>query len=83
VVVDRVLAQAQMQTITQQGFEVLIPPDGTLREGNRPGWENGLYATMRRLLPSADKRSTGSGRSRRAALMVGRGGCCRPGWRRP
>ncbi len=29
---------------------MLIPPDGTLREGNRPGRENGLYATMRRLL---------------------------------
>jgi len=40
----------QMQNITGRGVEVLIPPDGTMREGNRPGWENGLYAQMRERL---------------------------------
>ena len=31
----------QMQAIVEQRIEVLIPPDGTLCEDNRPGWENG------------------------------------------
>jgi hypothetical protein len=43
---------AQMQAITEQGIEVLIPPDGNMREGKRPGWENGLYERMRRKLTS-------------------------------
>jgi transposase len=41
---------AQMQAIAERGIEVLIPPDGTMREGNRPGWEHGLYEKMRRKL---------------------------------
>jgi transposase len=41
---------AQMQTITDRGIEVLAPPDGNLRQGKRPGWENGLYELMRRKL---------------------------------
>ncbi|MBV9338326.1 MAG: transposase [Solirubrobacterales bacterium] len=40
----------QMLNITGRGVDVLIPPDGTMREGNRPGWENGLYAQMRERL---------------------------------
>ena len=40
----------QMQAITDRGFEVLIPPDGAMREGKRPGWENGLYEQMREKL---------------------------------
>jgi hypothetical protein len=57
---DALLADAgywhttQMQTITEQGIEVLIPPDGTMRDGPRPGWEDGLYATMRERLASED-----------------------------
>jgi hypothetical protein len=43
---------AQIQTITEGGIEVLIPPDGNMREGKRPGWENGLYERMRRKLTS-------------------------------
>ncbi len=43
---------AQIQTITDRGIEVLIPPDGTMREGKRPGWEHGLYELMRRKLSS-------------------------------
>ena len=42
----------QMRTITDRGIEVLIPPDGTMRDGTRPGWENGLYAEMRERLSS-------------------------------
>ena len=41
---------AQMQAITERGIEVLVPPDGNMREGKRPGWENGLYEQMRRKL---------------------------------
>jgi transposase len=41
---------AQMQSITERGIEVLVPPDGAMREGKRPGWENGLYELMRRKL---------------------------------
>jgi hypothetical protein len=41
---------AQMQTISERGIEVLIPPDGTMREGKRPGWESGFDDLMRRKL---------------------------------
>jgi transposase len=37
----------QMQTISQQGIEVLVPPDGNMREGKRRGWEAGVYQAMR------------------------------------
>jgi hypothetical protein len=40
----------QIQSITERGIEVLIPPDGTMREGKRPGWEHGFYEKMRRKL---------------------------------
>jgi hypothetical protein len=40
----------QIQSITGRGIEVLIPPDGTMREGKRPGWEHGFYEKMRRKL---------------------------------
>ena len=40
----------QIQSITDRGIEVLIPPDGTMREGKRPGWEHGFYEKMRRKL---------------------------------
>ncbi len=42
----------QIQAITERGIEVLIPPDGNIRAGKRPGWENGLYEIMRRKLSS-------------------------------
>jgi len=41
---------AQIEAITGRGIEVLIPPDGTMRDGHRPGWENGLYEQMRQKL---------------------------------
>jgi hypothetical protein len=40
----------QIEAITERGIEVLIPPDGTMRDGPRPGWENGLYEQMRQKL---------------------------------
>jgi transposase len=40
----------QIQSITDRGIEVLIPPDGTMRQGKRPGWEHGFYEFMRRKL---------------------------------
>jgi hypothetical protein len=29
---------------------VLIPPDGAMRDGARPGWDSGIYERMRRRL---------------------------------
>ncbi len=46
----------QMQAISEQGIEVLVPPDGNLREGKRRGWEDGVYEQMR------EKLSTDRGR---------------------
>jgi Transposase DDE domain len=46
----------QMQAITDTGVEVLAPPDGSMREGKRRGWEDGVYQAMR------DKLSTDRGR---------------------
>jgi transposase len=55
---------AQMQAITERGIEVLIPPDGNMREGKRRGWERGLYELMR------DKLSTDRGRNLYAQRKV-------------
>jgi transposase len=46
----------QMQSISDRGIEVLVPPDGNMREGKRRGWEEGVYQAMR------DKLSTDRGR---------------------
>jgi transposase len=40
----------QMERIVAGGTQVLIPPDSGRRKGNRPGWDGGLYAFMRRVL---------------------------------
>jgi hypothetical protein len=42
--------QAQMDAIIGRGMQVLIPPDAGKRKGERPGWNGGLYAFMRRVL---------------------------------
>jgi hypothetical protein len=42
----------QMENLVSDGIQVLIPPDGGLREGTRPGWEGGMYDHMRRVLAS-------------------------------
>jgi transposase len=46
----------QIQAITDRGIDVLIPPDGTMREGKRPGWEHGFYELMRRKLSTENGR---------------------------
>ena len=46
----------QIQAISERGIDVLIPPDGAMREGKRPGWEHGFYERMR------EKLSTENGR---------------------
>jgi hypothetical protein len=46
----------QMEAIRELGIEVLVPPDGNMREGKRRGWEDGVYQQMR------DKLSTDRGR---------------------
>jgi transposase len=42
----------QMENIVSDGIQVLVPPDAGLREGTRPGWDEGPYAFMRRVLTS-------------------------------
>ncbi len=42
--------QVQMEAIVNRGIEVLIPPDAGKRKGERPGWQGGAYAFMRRVL---------------------------------
>ena len=42
--------QKQMESVVGRGTQVLIPPDSTKREGARPGWKDGYYAFMRRVL---------------------------------
>jgi Transposase DDE domain len=44
--------QAQMQDITARGIQVLVPPDASKRRDTRPGWNEGMYAFMRRVLSS-------------------------------
>jgi hypothetical protein len=39
-----------MQRLMGDGLQVLIPPDASKRKGERPGWQGGLYAFMRRVL---------------------------------
>ena len=38
--------------VAEHGCQVLIPPDGGKRQGERPGWTGGRYAFMRRVLAS-------------------------------
>ena len=40
----------QIQAIEERGIEILVPPDGTMRDGIRPGWEHGFFDVMRRKL---------------------------------
>ncbi len=47
----------QIQAIADRGIEVLVPPDGAMRDGHRPGREGGLYEQMR------DKLKTARGRA--------------------
>ena len=42
--------QPQMERLMSDGVAVLVPPDASKRKGERPGWQGGLYAFMRRVL---------------------------------
>jgi len=42
--------QKQMESIVSQGIQILVRPDGDQRKGTRPGWNDGYYAFMRRVL---------------------------------
>jgi hypothetical protein len=42
--------QIQMEGLMSDGVQVLVPPDANTRKGERPGWQGGLYAFMRRVL---------------------------------
>jgi transposase len=55
---------AQMQAIEAQGIEVLAPPDGNMREGQRPGWDSAVFQQMR------DKLTTDHGRELYAQRKV-------------
>ena len=39
-----------METVAGRGIQVLIPPDASKRKGARPGWDDGPYKFMRRVL---------------------------------
>jgi hypothetical protein len=44
--------QRQMETVVERGIQVIIPPDSNTRQGEGPGWNDGLYAFMRRVIKS-------------------------------
>lgn len=44
--------QVQMQSVAARGIQVLVPPDASKRTDTRPGWNEGMYAFMRRVLAS-------------------------------
>jgi hypothetical protein len=44
--------QEQIEKITGRGIRVIIPPDANTRDGERPGWNGGLYAFMRNVIKS-------------------------------
>ena len=46
--------QRQIEAVVSDGMQVLVPPDGGLRKGARPGWTGGLYDFMRRVLATPD-----------------------------
>jgi transposase len=44
--------QRQMEKVIDRGMQVIIPPDSNTRKDERPGWNDGLYAFMRRVIRS-------------------------------
>ena len=42
----------QMEEIVSRGTVVIIPPDAKNRDGERPGWNKGMYAFMRAVIAS-------------------------------
>jgi transposase len=49
--------QRQIEAVVSDGMRVLVPPDGGLRKGARPGWTGGFYDFMRRVLATPDGRA--------------------------
>jgi hypothetical protein len=49
--------QRQIEQIASEGMTVLVPPDGGLRKGARPGWTGGLYDSMRDVLATPEGRA--------------------------
>jgi transposase len=49
--------QRQIERVVADGMQVLVPPDGGLRKGTRPGWDGGFYDFMRRVLATPEGRS--------------------------
>jgi transposase len=49
--------QRQIEQIASEGMTVLVPPDGGLRKGARPGWTGGLYDSMRSVLATPEGRA--------------------------
>jgi transposase len=58
--------QPQMESLVAAGSQVLIPPDSSKREGNRPGWTGGLYSFMRSVLDT----ETGASLYRRRQQLI-------------
>jgi hypothetical protein len=58
--------QVQMQNIAARGTPVLVPPDANKRASARPGWNDGMYAFMRRVLAT----ELGAGLYRRRQALV-------------
>jgi transposase len=58
--------QVQMQRIAARGIPVLVPPDASKRVDTRPGWNDGMYAFMRRVLAT----ELGAGLYRRRQALV-------------
>jgi transposase len=58
--------QSQMENIVNRGTQVLVPPDSSKRKGPRPGWNDGAYAFMRRVLET----DTGSTLYRKRKAMI-------------
>jgi transposase len=46
--------QRHMEKVVARGIQVIIPPDSNTRQGERPGWNDGLYAFMRRVIKSPE-----------------------------
>jgi hypothetical protein len=49
--------QRQIEHVVSDGMGVLVPPDGGLRKGTRPGWDGGFYDCMRRVLATPEGRT--------------------------
>lgn len=56
----------QMERIRGRGIELIVPPDAGKRKGARPGWEGGVYESMRQVL--ATERGAALYRKRQAIV---------------